>query len=117
MAIQSFQLDPNAGPQPTPDEIVAGVNAATADITRAGSVDPTARPIEADEITATHIASDSVSDDELTDTAARDNLRGMAPVDRGVVLTEPQSGEFPIINVQRQADGKVDVDYDDVAIP
>lgn len=118
MAIATLTIDPAAGAQPTPNEIIAGVNAATDDITRAGSVDPSARPIETDEIGADEIADGSVTDAELSATAARDSLRNMADVDRGVVLTRPvvTSGDFKIIAVKRTAAGLVEADYDDVAV-
>ena len=54
MAIASFTLDPNATSY-TDDEIVGKINSAGVDITRAGSVDPTARPIEALETSASMV--------------------------------------------------------------
>jgi len=54
MAIVSIQLDPNAQSY-TDDEIVGKVNAAAANISRAGSVEATARPIVAGEIGATEL--------------------------------------------------------------
>lgn len=115
MAIQSFQLDPNATSY-TDDEIVAKINAATDDITRAGSVDPSARPIEVGEVGSDEIEDGAVTATDLADDAARDNLRAMPDKDRGFVETNPVVGEFPVIAVQRDAAGKLDVEYDDVAI-
>lgn len=115
MAIQSFQIDPNATYY-TDDQIVGKVNAATANITRAGSVAAAARPIAANEVTATEIAAGAVSNVKLAGTAAKDNLDALADTARGYIKTNPTSGEFPVISVQRDANGKVDVDYDDVAI-
>lgn len=63
------------------------------------------------------IKADAVTNSELASTAAKDNLDALADTARGYVKTDPASGEFPIINVQRDASGKLDVDYDDVAIP
>lgn len=105
MAIQSFQLDPNAASY-TDDQIVGKINTASANITRASSVDAAARPIAAGE----------VSDTELASTAAKDNLDALADTARGYIKTAPITGEFPVISVQRQAGGNLDVDYDDVAI-
>ena len=116
MTIVSFQLDPDATSY-TDDEIVGKINSAAVDITRAGSVDPTARPIEAQEVDTTELADGAVTNPKADDTLAKDNLNAMGDTVRGYIKTEPVSGEFPVINVQRDVDGKLDVDYDDVAIP
>lgn len=105
MTKQSFQLDPDAQFL-TDNDVVGKVNDATVDITRAGSVDATARPIEANEVTNAKLAT----------TAAKDNLDAMADVDRGFVKTNPLTGEYPIIAIQREADGDFDVEYDDQPI-
>ncbi len=107
MAIASFVIDPDAAIPLTGDEIVAKINTETSDpITRASSVSAVARPLEADE----------VSDVELTPTAAKDNLTSMADIDRGFVRTLPASGEYPIVNIHRDATGNLKVEYDDVPI-
>jgi len=36
--------------------------------------------------------------------------------DLNIVKTNPTSGEFPIKNIHRQSDGKMDIEYDDVAV-
>ena len=105
MAIASFQLDPNAQTY-TDDEIFGKVNAATANITRASSVDAAARPLVAGEVT----------DTELDTGAAKANLDAMADTARGYIKTDPTSGEFTVVSIQRDATGKLDVDYDDVAV-
>lgn len=105
MAIVSMQLDPNAAAY-TDDEIVAKINAATATITRAGAVDAAARPIGTGEITNTELASG----------VAKSNLDAMADTARGYIKTAPESGEFPVVHIQRDASGKIDIDYDDTAV-
>ena len=105
MAIVFFELDPNAASY-TDDEIVGKVNAASAQITRADSVDAAARPIGTGEVTNT----------ELDASAAKANLDAMADLDRGYVMTDPQSGEFPIISLQRAANGNLKPGADDVAV-
>ena len=129
MAKASFQLDPNAQAY-TDDEIVGKVNAAAVDITRAGCVDATARPIEAGEVGATELAAEEYTTAEQgklagveesatadqTGTEVRDALEGLADLDRHFVITDPQSGEYPVISIQRDASDKLDVDYDDVAV-
>ena len=108
MAIQSMLLDPNAVAY-TDDEIVGKVNAASATISRASSVDAAARPIAALEITNT----------ELALSAAKDNLDALADTARGYIKTSPTTDEFPVISIQRgtvASGGKLDADYDDVPI-
>lgn len=105
MAIALITLDPDAQAY-TDDEIVAKINAASDDISRAGSVTAAARPIEAGEVTNT----------ELAAAAAKANLDAIADTARGYVKTSPTVGMFPIIALERKADGKVEVKYDDVAI-
>lgn len=52
--------------------------------------------------------------DDQTDTEVRDLIVGLAELDRKIVITEPIAGEFPIISIQRDADGKTKVSYDDL---
>lgn len=105
MAIATFQLDPNAQSY-TDDQIVGKVNTATANITRASSVDAAARPIASGEVGSTELAS----------TAAKDNLDALADTSRGYIKTAATTGEFKVVSLQREADGKLGIDYDDVAI-
>ena len=105
MAIQSFQLDPNAQAY-TDNEIVTKVNGASNSITRANSVAAAARPIIAGE----------VSNTELAGGAAKANLDAMAATARGYIQTAPLSGEYPVIALQRDSGGNLDIDYDDVPI-
>jgi hypothetical protein len=116
MALQSFQLDPNVTAL-TDNDIIDKINAASIDITRAGSVDPSARPIETDEVTSTEILNGSVTGTDMSATAAKDNLNAMSNPNRGFIRTSPVSGEFPIIECQRDSSGNLDVTFDDVAIP
>ena len=129
MAIQSFQLDPNAQAY-TDNQIVEKIDNATVDITRAGSVDAAARPIEAGEVGATELADEAYTSTEKTKlgtvedsatadqtgTEVRDALEGLGDTDRHFVLTDPQAGEFKVISVERDSSGKLNVKYDDVAV-
>ena len=115
MAIQSFQLDPNAAAY-TDDQIVGKVNAATANITRTSSVDAAARPIAAGEVDTTELAAGAVTSTELGASAAKANLDAMADTARGYIQTNPQTGEFPVVAIQRDAAGLLDTDYDDVPV-
>lgn len=105
MAKQSFTLDPNAASY-TDNEIVAKINNATTQITRANAVSSTARPLGAGEVDNTILAAG----------AAKANLDAMSDVTRGYIKTDPSSGEFKIISLERQADGKLKADYDDVPV-
>lgn len=105
MPIASMQLDPNAKVY-SDDEIVDKINTAAVNITRAGSVEAAARPIEDAEVT----------DAKLAPAVAKANLDAMGDTERGYVKTLPEAGEFPVIAIHRQADGKLDIDYDDVAV-
>ena len=105
MAIQSFVLDPNAAAY-TDDAIVAKINAASAQITRAGAVSAGARPLGTGEVTSTNVAAG----------VAKANLDAMADTARGYVKTSPTTGQFRVVSIERQADGKLKTDYDDVAV-
>lgn len=139
MAIQTMVLDPNAASY-TDDQIVGKVNTATANITRASSVSAAARPIAASEVTDNMIATGAiktklgaesdgnklvsaslaaaagVTNAQIATGQAKANLDAMTDTTRGYVKTSPTSGQFKVIAIQRQADGKAAVTYDDVAV-
>lgn len=114
MAIASFQLDPNAQTY-TDDQIVGKVNTATAQITRASSVAAAARPIAAGEVGDTQLAG-AIPNSKLAAGIAKANLDAMADTARGYVKTNPVATEFKVIAIQRDATGKLDVEYDDVPV-
>ena len=105
MALQSLILDPNAAAY-TDNEIVGKVNAASAQITRADAVSAAARPIADSEVTSAKLASG----------VAKANLDSMADTARGYIKTNPASGQYKVVSIERQADGKLKTDYDDVAV-
>ena len=115
MAKVSFQLDPNAVVY-TDDDIVAKINAATDPITRASSVSAAARPIAVGEVDTAELADGAVESGKLDTGVAKANLDSMSDTERGYIFTDPAVGEFPVISMQKQADGKLDIDNDDVAI-
>jgi regulator of protease activity HflC (stomatin/prohibitin superfamily) len=139
MAIQVMVLDPNAASY-TDDQIVGKVNSATAQITRASSVAAAARPIAAGEVDATALAAGAiktklgaeadgnklvsaslaaaagVTNAQVAAGLAKSNLDAMADTARGYIKTSPTSGQFKVVAIQRQADGKAAVTYDDVAV-
>jgi hypothetical protein len=53
---------------------------------------------------------------DQTGAEIRDLIVGLAVVDRKIVITTPTSGQFKVVAIQRQADGKFAVKYDDTAV-
>jgi len=139
MAIVTMTLDPNAASY-TDDQIVGKVNSATANITRASSVSAAARPIADGEVATAKLAAGAIkakltaeSDANKLTTAelaaaagvtnaqvatgqAKANLDAMADTARGYIKTNPVTTQFKVVSVQRAADGKLSVDYDNVAV-
>jgi len=131
MAIQSMQLDPNAASY-TDDEIVGKINTATADITRASAVNADAvfdgttnKAYTGTEKTKLGTIEDSATVDQTGDevitaiNAASTAITREAALDQdslNVVKTNPIAGEFSIKNIHRDASGKMDIEYDDVAV-
>jgi hypothetical protein len=139
MAIVSMQLDPNAASY-TDDQIVGKINNASAQITRADSVAAAARPIADSEITDAKLAAGAIktklaaetdgnklvsaslaaaagiTNAQVTSTLAKDNLDALADTERGYIKTGPTTGEFKVVSIQRDATGKLDVDYDNVEV-
>jgi len=132
-------LDPNAATY-TDDQIVGKINAATAQITRAGSVAATARPIATGEVDATALAAGAiktklgteadgnklvsaslaaaagVTNAQVAAGLAKANLDALADTARGYIKTSPTTGQFKIVSIERDADGKLKSDYDDAAV-
>lgn len=105
MAIASFQLDPNAQSY-TDDEIVGKVNAASAQITRADAVDAAAVDMDGDDmVTAINAGTSAITREGA-----------LSQADLKIVKTNPTSGEFKVTAIHRQADGKLDIEYDDTAV-
>jgi len=139
MVIATMYLDPNAAAY-TDNEIVAKVNAATDDITRADSVAAAARPIADGEVTsgklgdgaikaklggeadgnklvAASLASAAgIANAQVATGLAKANLDAMADTARGYIKTDPSSGQFKVVSIQRHTDGKLETDFDDVAV-
>ncbi len=67
-------------------------------------------------IAAAKIAATAVDNTKLGTTAAQDNLDALSDTSRKYVKTNPAVGEFPVISVHRQADGKLEAEYDDAPI-
>jgi len=115
MAIQSMVLDPNAATLSSNDVIVK-INTASSQITRASAVSAAARPIGSKEITASNIADATITTTQVAVGIAKASLDAMSATNRGYIKTDPSSGQFKIVGIQRSADGKLEADYDDVAV-
>lgn len=114
MALQTMTIDP-AATSYTDDEIIGKINSASNNISRADSVTAAARPIAVGEIGADEIEDGSISNVELTATAAKDNLNALSDTTREYVKTRPTTGKFKVIACHRNASGHLEVEYDDVA--
>lgn len=139
MATQSMVLDPNAQSY-TDDQIIEKVNSASTQITRASSVAPAARPLASGEVGSTEMAAGAIktkltaesdgnkltsgelaaaaglTNAQVTAGLAKSNLDAMTDTARGYIKTSPTSGQFKVIAIERQADGKAKIEYDDVAV-
>ena len=121
MAIQSFQLDPNAASY-TDDEIVGKINSASANITRAGCIAGTAASaLDSDDIGEGSTNKYMVSDNEVVTainsaTNAITREGALSQDDLNIVKTAPASGEYKVKNIHRDSDGKLDIEYDDTAV-
>jgi len=123
MAIQSMQLDPNAAAY-TDDEIVGKINAASANITREGSIEGTAASaIDTDDISEgssnKYDTGAPPTDNEVvaainSASTAITREAALSQDDLKIVKTNPVAGEFQIKNIHRDSDGKLDIEYDDV---
>lgn len=58
---------------------------------------------------------DNAKDDQ-TGTEVQTAILALSDGDRKLIKTDPQSGEFNVLALQRDAAGKLDVDFDDVAV-
>jgi hypothetical protein len=83
----------------TPNEVVQKVNDATSNIVRSGCVD--AQTI--------YDWDDAIGD-------IRDAWKGKPDKDRGVIFTEPVSGEFPVVAIHRGSTGKYKFVYEDTPV-
>lgn len=80
----------------TPNEVVAKINAATSQIVRDDAVD-----------------AQTVSGWGNVISEIRDAWRGKPIKDRGVIFTEPESGQYQVVSIQKKSDGNYEFDYDD----
>ena len=125
MAIQSMQLDPNAASY-TDDEIVGKINSATANITRAGSIEGTAASaLDSDDISEgssnLYDTGAPPTDDEVVtaiNNASNSITReaALSQDDLNIVKSNPAAGEFYVKNIHRDSSGKLDIEYDDTAV-
>lgn len=129
MVKKSFVLDPNAQAY-TDDEIVGKVNAAAVAITRADAIAGAALgAVNLDDVGdgETRLAMTNGEAAKLADIEAdatadqtgpeiRDLIVAITEMERKIVISDPQTGEFKILAVQRDSTGKMRIDYDDAPI-
>lgn len=130
MVIQTAKLDPNAQAY-TDDEIVGKVNAAAVAITRSDAIDGAALgAVDLDDIgdSATRVAMSDAEKTKLGDVEegatedqtgpeVRDLILAIADTERGLVTTDPTTGQFKVVSIERDPDGKFNLKYDDMAEP
>ena len=83
----------------TPDEVIAKINSATVPVTRANAID-----------------AQTIFDWQDVIFALRDAWRGKPERDRGVIFSEPVSGQMVVIDIHKRADGQYEFTYDDEPI-
>lgn len=118
MAIEKVYLDPNAAAY-TDDEIVGKVNAATDNITRAGSIEGTAASaLDSDDIAegaANFYGAEANATADQTGAEIRDAVVGLADDDRQIVISRPTSGQKKIYAIQTHTDAKQEIEQSDAA--
>ena len=115
MAIASMQLDPNA--QAYTDLADLDPTAATklAGIAEGAEVNP-ADLAELDSTAASKLSGiEAGATADQTGAEVQTAILGLDDADRLLVKTNPVAGEFKVSAIQRDADGKLDIEYDDVA--
>lgn len=53
---------------------------------------------------------------DQTGTEMQTAILALSDADRKLIKTDPQTSEFTVLAIQRDSTGKLDVDYDDVAV-
>jgi len=140
MAIQSFQLDPNAQAY-TDNDIVDKINSASNSISRSNCIASSAQdwsgkdtddlnegtgnsyfPASA-ESKLNGIESGATADqtgDEIVSainggSSSITRESALSQDDLNIVKTNPSAGEYYVKNIHRDSSGKLDIEYDDVA--
>lgn len=125
MAIQTMLLDPNAQAY-TDDEIVAKVNNATdkvsADQLEDGSTNHVFTATADTKLTGIedNATADQTGDEIVTaingGSSAITREDALSQDDLNIVKTNPAAGEYKVKNIHRDTDGKLQAEYDDVAV-
>lgn len=116
MAIQSFQLDPNAQAYADLAELDPTANTKLTGIAEGAEVNP-ADLAALDPTASTKLGTveDNAAADQ-TGAEVRDLIVALGDTEREIVLTDPTSGQFKVVSIERLADGKLNIKYDDVAV-
>jgi len=105
--------DTDALPEGAANKYDTGVPPATQDDLPDGA---THKQFSATEQTKLTGIEESATADQ-TGAEVRDAIVGLGDTERQLVITEPQSGEFKVTGVHRNAAGNLEYDYDDQAEP
>lgn len=126
MAIQSMQLDPNAAAYADLADLDSAAATKLAGIAEGAEVNP-ADLAALDATANTKLAGieDSATADQTGDEMVTAINAGSSAITRegalsqddlNLVKTNPAASEFKVKNIHRDASGKLDVEYDDVAV-
>jgi len=122
MAIQKVYLDPNAQTY-SDNQIVDKVNAASNQVTRATAVSADALQDGTTNLAYTVVEGEKLSTIEdgaevnPSATQIRDEIVGIADLDRQIVISRPTSGQKKIIAIQTHTDGKTEIEQNDTVEP
>lgn len=120
MAIVKTYLDP-AAVYLEPDDVMAKVNAAAVNVTRANAVAEAALPVETDtfhkfsatEDTKLEGIEENAKDDQ-TGLEIRDGIVALSDTERKILITNPETGKMKVVGIHRNAAGNLEYTYDDV---
>ena len=71
--------------------------------------------LDAEKTKLTGIEEDATTDQ--TGSEVRDLILALGDTERGLVITDPTTGQFKVVSIERDPDGKFNFKYDDVAEP
>ena len=115
MTIASMQLDPNAQTYADLSELDSTAATKLSGISDGAEVNP-ADLAALDPTQNTKL--DGIATGATTDqtgTEMQTAILALADADRKLIRTDPQTNEFTVLAIQRDATGKLDVTYDDTA--
>lgn len=101
MAIQSFQLDPNAQAYASLADLDSDAATKLAGIEAGATADQTGDEI----VSAINVGSSAISRESA-----------LSQDDLNIVKTNPAGGEYKVKNIHRDSAGKLDIEFDDQSV-